>query len=579
MSEAGNSMENVKPRRSWIRTALLFLVLIFVVNLALNIYMNLNYISALQRQTIDENTNAARIWTRTVDQELEAMNENLHELLIMIYSKTELRVGSEMMKASLKQEIYETMTNKMISNPHIDFFCLMDTDSDLYLFNANNLITGFRAAELKKLTAEFVPGNGRYFRDESWDLAPWGNETFFMKTVVLGKYLLTAGSSLTHYPIETIAPIAGMEPVLAIESDGKAYYCSDKSVPDKVLIDEDRHFIENSSMLSSRAEMKHVDGELILTVDLRSVQQKMSWNSLILIMSFSVLSTILLIAFGMFMTRNIIRPTRTLMDGISELRSGNLGYRISTGADNREFQEMTDSFNEMSQRIEESTKEEYERVKKEQEDRLHLLRAQIKPHFYLNAITTISNMTYQGRSEDIRKYCNVLAKYMRYMLEMNSDFTTVGEELMHIENYITMQQIRFPGSVTAEIHCEEAARDTRIPLLVMFTIVENSFKHAMDLYREMKITIDCRKTPEGCRIRITDNGPGFSDAVLENRNDTDLVFNTRNHIGLSNASHTLRLTYKRPDLLVLSNLPDGGACVDILIPDEPEQTTEESESL
>ena len=569
-----NRKENTRPRRSWIRTALLFLVLIFVVSLALNIYTNLNFINALRRQTVDENTNAAKIWTRTVDTELASMNESLHELLIMIYNKTELRVGSEMMKASLKQEIYTTMTNKMISNPHIDFFCLMDTDSDLYLFNANSLIPGFEAGEMKKMTAEFIPGHEKNFRDTSWNLCRGNTGTFFIKTVVLGKYLLTAGSSLAHYQIESIAPIAGMEPTLILEAEGQAYYCTLRDSEGKDLIDEDGRYRGSSSVLESRAPMEYLDGELILTVDARSVQRKISWNSTILLMSFSILSTLLLLGFMIFLNRNVIRPTRTLMDGISELRSGNMGYRIQAEADNREFQEMNESFNEMSGRIEQSTREEVERMRKEQEDRLHLLRAQIKPHFYLNAITTISNMTYQGRLEDIRKYCNVLAKYMRYMLEMKSDFTTVGEELTHIENYITMQQIRFPGSVTADIHCEDAARNTRIPLLVMFTIIENSFKHAMDLYRELKITIDCRKAPDGTRIRITDNGPGFSEEVLENRNDTDLVFNTRNHIGLSNAAHTLRLTYKRPDLLVLSNLPDGGACVDILIPDEPEEMKE-----
>ena len=132
-----------------------------------------------------------------------------------------------------------------------------------------------------------------------------------------------------------------------------------------------------------------------------------------------------------------------------------------------------------------------------------------------------------------------------------------------------MQQIRFPGSVTLITDCEEQAKELRIPLLLMFTIVENSFKHAMDLYRELRITISCRMDEDrSCHIRITDNGPGFTAEVLENRNDNEFVLTTKNHIGLSNAAYTLQLLFHRSDLISFSNLTEGGACVDILIPAE-----------
>ena len=332
------------------------------------------------------------------------------------------------------------------------------------------------------------------------------------------------------------------------------------------FIDEEGRFRNEGKYLVSEDSLDHLDGRVLLLVKRDAFQQRNALSSLFILMGASLFSLVLLILFVVLLNHDIIRPTRTMMAAFSEVQKGNFGYQIEQRMRNREFQELRDNFNEMSRQIETAQQDQYTRLKKEEEDRLHLLRAQIKPHFYLNAITTISNMSYQGREEDIRKYCSALAKYMRYMLEVKSDFTTVEEELVHIKEYITMQQIRFPGSVTAEIDCDPDVRNVRLPLLVMFTIVENSFKHAMDLYKELRIGISCRKDSEGCRIRITDNGPGFSEEVLENRNDTDTVFNTRNHIGLSNAAYTLRLTYMRPDLMVLSNLPEGGACTDILIP-------------
>ncbi len=571
--DMGKSEPNKKQRRSWIRTTLWFLLLIFAVNLALQIFMNVNYIRSAQQQTVNENANAVHIFARTVDTELESINESLHELLIQIYNKTELRSGSKMMNSTVKSDINTTMTNKMISNPRIDFFCLQDTDSELYLFNANSLIPDIRKTGLKRMMNNYPSENARPFRDQNWDVISDSGETFLIKSIRLGKYILTAATSMQHYPISEIAVVSGENPVLLFDTEkGAVCFSAAEDTDVSMFLHPDGYFQKSRKYLESEDSMNHIDGKVLLLVDRDSLQGNSVSNPLLL-MGISLSSLLLLLLFFYLLVHDIIRPTRMMMAAISKVQKGDFGYQIESEMKNREFQELRDNFNEMSRQIETAQTEQYNRLKTEEEDKLHLLRAQIKPHFYLNAITTISNMSYQGRQEDIRKYCTVLAKYMRYMLEMKSDFTTVGEELRHIEDYITMQQIRFPGSVTADISCDPDVKDVRLPLLVMFTIVENSFKHAMDLYKELRITISCRKDSEGCRIRITDNGPGFSEEVLENRNDPDAVFKTRNHIGLSNASYTMRLTYKRPDLMVFSNLPEGGACADILIPFEIKETT------
>ena len=43
-----------------------------------------------------------------------------------------------------------------------------------------------------------------------------------------------------------------------------------------------------------------------------------------------------------------------------------------------------------------------------------MVRAQIKPHFYLNSVTVLHNMTYQNRLEDIRSYIQALAAMQDY---------------------------------------------------------------------------------------------------------------------------------------------------------------------
>ena len=557
-----------KAGRSWIRTVLVFLALIFIVNLTIQIVTNISYITTMRRQTIQENTNAAEIWAKTVDTELESMNEDLHELLLMIYNNTELRTGSQMMQASLKRSLYDTMSYKMLTNEWIDFFCLVDTESTLYLFNAQNSISGYRITDLKAMTEAYDISHATTFRDKTWDVVENGGECFLIKSVMLGKYVLTEASSLNHYPIDDIASILGDEPSMILDLADRAYcFGNHTEKAEEDLIASDGHFRESGEWITSYAKMSRLNGTLALSVSRGVLVSRMQWTDVILLLLASILSLTLLFLFFLILYRETIRPTRAMIRGINEVQKNGPGYQITEEINNREFRELSDSFNEMSRVIEQEQRDALDRVKKEEEDKLHLLRAQIKPHFYLNAITTISNMTYQNRTEDIRKYCLALSKYMRYMLDLRSDFTTIGEEMTHIANYIEMQQIRFPGSVTLVDDCEEQAKEVRIPLLLMFTIVENSFKHAMDLYREMIIDISCRMDADrSCHIRITDNGPGFSPEVLENRNDNESVLITKNHIGLSNAAYTLQLLFHRSDLISFSNLPEGGACVDILIP-------------
>lgn len=199
-----------------------------------------------------------------------------------------------------------------------------------------------------------------------------------------------------------------------------------------------------------------------------------------------------------------------------------------------------------------------------------MLRAQIQPHFYLNAITTISNMTYQNRNEEIRKYIAALAKFIRYMLNLQCKQVLISDELAHIDNYLKMQAIRFPNSVQVETYLDPKAEQLEIPYLLLFTVVENTFKHAMDLYSTLRLRICCEAVEEahfhGFRIRVQDNGKGFSQEVLDRIRQEVSPANPKEHLGLTNVRRTLMLTYGRDDLLRLSNLPEGGAQVEIWIP-------------
>ena len=135
-----------------------------------------------------------------------------------------------------------------------------------------------------------------------------------------------------------------------------------------------------------------------------------------------------------------------------------------------------------------------------------------------------------------------------------------------------MQKIRFPNSIDIVFDCPEEVLLKRIPYLILFSLVENSFKHAMTLVNTMYVSIKgeiyCEEGFEGIRLIEEDNGGGFTaEALLKLSNaDNDDLF-TKEHLGLTNVRYSLNLIYNRDDLLRLSNKPEGGARIELLIPD------------
>ena len=119
-----------------------------------------------------------------------------------------------------------------------------------------------------------------------------------------------------------------------------------------------------------------------------------------------------------------------------------------------------------------------------------------------------------------------------------------------------------------------------MPFLVLFSLVENSFKHAMTLVDTMQVTITGDRYEEegftGVRLVEEDNGRGFTGEALRElaEAETDDPY-AKEHLGLTNVRYSMNLIYGRDDLLRLSNRPEGGAHIELLIPvrEDDDETT------
>lgn len=269
--------------------------------------------------------------------------------------------------------------------------------------------------------------------------------------------------------------------------------------------------------------------------------------------------------------QGVKKPIDQLLALTQQVIRGDHQSRISGQKDSPEFAILNGSINDMLDELEDLRITQYEKEIELRSQELKLLRNQIRPHFYLNAMSMINNMTYQDRNEDIREYLKCLSEHLRYAFSIDKQFVTLREELELTENYIRMQHIRYPGRVEHTIHAEPGLMNTSVMHYMLITLVENCFRHGFDVYSRMQIHICCTTDPEDprrCLIRVSDNGPGFSDSAVAafSGAEPEKKDTANTSVGLLNIKKTLQLQFGQRAAMELGGQEGRGAVVTIRLP-------------
>lgn len=113
-----------------------------------------------------------------------------------------------------------------------------------------------------------------------------------------------------------------------------------------------------------------------------------------------------------------------------------------------------------------------------QSSELKILREQINPHFFFNALNSIYSLAIT-KSEDTPRVILILSDIMRYVLNnKNGNKNNLNDEISNIKKYIEIQSIRFNkfNNMNYEFYGNFEAYE--IEPLLLLTFVENAFKYA-----------------------------------------------------------------------------------------------------
>ena len=266
--------------------------------------------------------------------------------------------------------------------------------------------------------------------------------------------------------------------------------------------------------------------------------------------------------------RHITVPIQQLTEGVREVERGNWDYQLETSSQIEDFQQLFRGFNHMILEVHDLKISAYEAELERHRNELRYLQLQIRPHFYLNAITTISSLIYQDRKQDARSFIDFLSDYLRYLFSGSDTQVTLQQETKHCKSFIQLQQIKYLDTIFYMFELASGTENIRIPKFLLQTVVENIFKHGFSPEQFLSIFLESALEEQngvrGLRMTVEDNGCGFPPEMLA----SFPVKEDNGHVGLSNLYHTLQLIYGPAASLHISNAEPNGARVTIFLPEE-----------
>lgn len=277
----------------------------------------------------------------------------------------------------------------------------------------------------------------------------------------------------------------------------------------------------------------------------------------------------ILLIYLFFMRNMLFKPLHELILGMKKISLGMLDVRLKKNK-TLEFEFLGNTFNVMAEQIKTLKIDVYEEQLRVKQGELKQLQAQINPHFYMNSLNIIYNLAALNDTETVKKMSLHLADYFRFIMKANRDTITLKEELTHIENYITIQKIRFPDKLQCIFEGMDPILNYPIAALTIQPFVENSiihgFKNRKQLF-QIHIRAEMRED-NGFTLTISDNGVGFSPDVLTKlQNKEPLHQSEKSSLGIMNVIHRLVLLYGVRTAITFSNHTEGsGAIVKIVFP-------------
>ncbi|MBS5521362.1 MAG: histidine kinase [Clostridiales bacterium] len=270
------------------------------------------------------------------------------------------------------------------------------------------------------------------------------------------------------------------------------------------------------------------------------------------------------------MKKRIIEPLKEFTNNLSKIQEEEQEVYFEN-TELLELEEANQLFKKILMQMRQIKIRLYEETLEKQRLQIDYMKLQIQPHFYINCMSLIYNMACMGDDETIQQLSSYVSEYFRYIFRSNPDNVSLTEEIKHVKNYLEIYKIRYRNRLDYDLKTDGKLEDITIPPLLLHTFIENGIKYGKTAGKVLFISLYAQRIRtngiEFVVLQIEDNGPGFSEEILEELRNGDMVVTDKGtRVGITNCLSRLKMIYDKKARVNFYNKEAGGALVKVVLP-------------
>ena len=277
-------------------------------------------------------------------------------------------------------------------------------------------------------------------------------------------------------------------------------------------------------------------------------------------------------ALAFLLHRMIARPITALQSRIEAgVGSGDFSADPAIEWDN-ELGDIGRGINKMSGNITALMDRRLEDEKQKQDLEYRMLQNQINPHFIYNTLNSIKWMATIQHAPGIAEMVTALSRLLKSVSKGNERLVPLYEEFALLNDYFTIQQYRYGGTITLDVSYIEDENLTHSCLIPRFTLqplVENAIFHGIEpkgSAGEVTLRVERDAANGDVLILLSDDGVGMTPAqaakALQEPGPEEAAAKYR-HVGIWNVHRRLQYSFGDAYGLRIESEPGVGTTVTV----------------
>ncbi|WP_202556790.1 cache domain-containing sensor histidine kinase [Paenibacillus silvestris] len=272
-----------------------------------------------------------------------------------------------------------------------------------------------------------------------------------------------------------------------------------------------------------------------------------------------VIAILLALLLALWLSKQFTKPIKYLISMMSAYSLG--GKKINVPKDyENEFGYLFLGYSKQNERIEELYRSLQIRHEQQRKAEIEALQANINPHFLYNTLDQLNWMAITRGQHEISRIIELMGRMFRIGLSNGESFVTLAEEVMHVESYLEIQQLRWKTGLEYAITVSKDIKQLFLPKLILQPFVENCIIHGFAVRSTGCIQLNIGVSNDTLHIVIEDDGVG-----LQMKSDKQQQRHTGGY-GVRNVKERIKGYFGDHYGAVLKPREEGGTIVHITLP-------------